>query len=863
MNPQPPRIYRLLLLLYPRWFREHYGEALLAALDDRRRDARRAGRWRLVRFDAGALKDMVVNAAAETIHSRGAFLASFAQDAKFALRMLRRRPALSFFSAVTLALGIGAVTAVVALVDAVMIRPLPYPDPTRIVSIRGTIQGRTSGISYENLLDIRDQASSIAAASPFFAQSVNLTGVPEPDRLRGGFVTSDFFAVLGVAPSIGVAFSSRIDTKGSERVAILTDRLWKVRFGGRHDILGTQLHLNNAPFTVIGVMPPSFRFPIDDVEVFLPFWTTTAGIDRGNHNYIAVARLESWATPAIAAEEATAIAASLEGTYPETNRGLSATVEPFRDALTEDLTVPLRMLAGMIAIILAAACANVAGLQLGETARRQREIAVRVALGAGRVRIARQLVIESVARAVIGAVLGVLAAGAAVGVLAANTPTDVFGIENVSLSPLVIAVAALTTLCAGIAAGLPPALQWARASLFVHASGTRVAGDTATRRLRSGLVVCQIAFAAVLLVAAGLTTRSFMKLTAVDVGFDPSGLLTMEYRLPGNKYRTPEAQSVFHDRVLERVRSLPGVVDAAGVRGLPFSGNGSASAFRLAKGAEPARASFNTVSARYFETMRIPLRAGRVFAENEGREPVIVVSRALAERIWPAQDAVGRTVYFEEVDITATVIGVVGDVRHRDLAEGDGGTIYVLQRQNPGLFNTLAVRTRERPMDLADDVRRAVWSVDADQPVWKIRTVESLIEASVAPRRVLLQLVAFFGFSAAALAVLGLYGVVASAVATRTREIGVRVALGASSRGVLTLVLGNGLRLAAAGIVLGMVGAFVAGRLMRSFLFGVGAADPLTFGAAGALLLTAALLACAIPAARALRVDPADALREG
>lgn len=856
------RIYHLLLHLYPRSFRERYGQALLTALNDRRRDARRAGRWRLVAFDIAALRDLVVNAAGETAMTRGASFTSFAHDARFAVRMLWRRPALSFFSALTLGLGIGAVTAIAALVDAVLIRPLPYPAPTQIIVIRGAVDGRTSGISYENLLDIRNQASSIAAASPFFAQSVNLTGVAEPDRLRGGFVTSDFFGVLGVQPSIGVPFSKHADTPGSGRVAVLTDRVWKVRFGGRHDILGTQLHLNNAPFTIVGVMPASFRFPIDDIEVFLPFWTTTSGIERGNHNYIAIARLESWATPEIATEEAAAVAASLERAYPETNRGRTAAAEPFRDALTEDLADPLAMLAAMIAIILAAACTNVAGLHLGEAARRQREIAVRAALGAGRVRLVRQLVIESVARAVIGAVLGVLAAGAAVGFLAANAPAGVFGIENASLSPLVLTVVVFTTLSAGVAAGLPPALQWARPNLSAQASGPRVAGDAATWRLRSTLVVCQIALAAVLLVAAGLTMRSFMKLTAVDVGFEPSGLLTMEYRLPGNKYQSPAAQVAFHDHVLERVRSVPGVVDAAGVRALPFSGNGNSSVFRLAKGKEPARASINTISDRYFETMRIPLLAGRRFTQKETGEPVVLVSRTLAERTWPAQHAVGRTVFFDGVEITATVIGVVGDVRHRDLAQGDAGTIYVLQEQNPGLFNTLTVRTSGRPMDLADDVRQAVWSVDADQPVWKVRTLDSLIEASIAPRRFLLQLVAFFGFSAAALAVLGLYGVVASAVATRTREIGVRVALGATSRGVLTLVVGNGLRLAAAGIALGMLGAFVAAHLMRSFLFGVGATDPLTFGVAGILLLAAALLACAIPAGRALRVDPADALRE-
>lgn len=853
-------IYRLLLWLYPRTFRRRYGTAILATLRDRRRDAGRGGAWRLLQFHAGASRDLLANAAAEAAGAWRSSVASLAGDVRFAVRMLWRRPALSFFSAVTLALGIGAVTAVAALVDAVLIRPLPYPDPDRIVAVRGEVNGQLSGISYENLRDIREQASSIVAATPFFAQSVNLTGVPEPDRLRGGFVTSDFFDVLGVAPSLGVPFSTSADTPGAERTAILMDHVWKVRFGGRPDILGTQLRLNNSLFTIVGVMPASFRLPIDDIEVLLPFWTTTSGVERGNHNYIALARLQPWASPKVASEEVTRIAARLERAYPGVNSGRSAHVEPFRDALNEEIIDPLQLLSAMIFIILATACANVAGLYLGDAAHRRREIAVRAALGAGRLRIARQLLIESLARAAVGALLGLLAAGAAVAFLAANAPAGVYGIENARLSTLVLSIAACTALIAGLAAGLPPALQWARTD--AAGSGGRIAGDTGARGLRSALVVGQIAIAAVLLVAAGLTTRSFVELTTVDTGFDPSNLLTMEYRLPGNKYTSEAAQSAFHERVLERVRALPGVVDAAGVRALPFSGNGNTSSFQLAKDGEPLRASMNAVSDRYFETMRVPLVAGRLFRGSESRDYIVIVSQALARRVWPAQNPIGRTLYFDGVEITAAVIGVVGDVRHRDLAEGDVGTIYTVQRQNPSLFNTLTVRTTGRPMDLADEVRTAVWSVDPDQPVWKVRTLASLIERLIAPRRFLLQLVAFFGLSAAALAVLGLYGVVASTVATRTREIGVRVALGATSRGVLALVLRDGLRLAAAGIVLGLLAALIVSQLLRSLLFGVSASDPLTFGAAGILLLAAALLACGVPAARALRVDPAVALRE-
>jgi predicted permease len=470
---------------------------------------------------------------------------------------------------------------------------------------------------------------------------------------------------------------------------------------------------------------------------------------------------------------------------------------------------------------------------------------------------------ESVARALAGAALGLAAAHTAIGVLVANAPSGVYGLENARLRPGLLVLGVLAAVLAGVAAGLPPALQWARAGALSGTGAGRATDDVRTSRFRGVLVVGQIALAAVLLVAAGLTMRSFDRLTAVDVGFDPSNLLTMEYRLPINKYPSPEAQAQFHRQVIERVEAVPGVVAAAGVRALPFSGNGSTAEYRLEQEEAPRESAFNTVSASYFRTMRIPLLAGRLFQPGGEQAPVVVVSRALAERAWPDGTALGRLLTFDDGAITATVVGVVGDVHHRDLANADSGTIYTLQDQNPGVFNTLAVRTGGSPLAIAGAVRRALWAVDSDQPVWKIRTVESLIERSIAARRFLLQLVAFFGVSAAVLAVLGLYGVVAAGVAQRTREIGVRVALGATRTSVLRMVLSAGLRLGVIGIVIGLLGAVVAGHLLRTYLFGVSAGDPLTYAAAALLLLVSSLTACWIPARRALRVDPVVALRQG
>ena len=857
-----PYFFRLLLLLFPRTFRARYGGDMLRALGDRRRDARRGGWWRLVRCDAAAAGDLARSAAAEVVRTLSAATVSVGQDIQFAIRMLWRRPALSVMSVLTLALALGAVTAVASLVDAVFVQPLPYPDAHRIVAVRGVSNG-PAGISYENLRDIERRARTVAALSPFFAQSVNLTGMAEPDRLRGGFVTSAFFDVVGVAPALGVPFGPDADLPNGSRAVVLTHSSWKNRFGLRPDILGRQLQLNNASFEIVGVMPESFDFPIDEIEVFLPFRITTAGIDRDNHNYMGVGRLAPAATAADATSEVASIAAELEKTYPAVNAGRSARVDLLKSVLVEDTVYPVQLLAAMVLIMLVASCANVAGLQLGDAAQRRREIAVRAALGAGRLRIARQLLIESVARAIAGALLGLGAAKAAVVFLIANAPAGVYGIERVTLRPAVLIVIALVALLAGAAAGFPPALQWMQAGgLAAAGSGERTTGDRSTSRIRGALVVSQVALAALLLVAAGLTTRSFARLAAVDVGFDPVGLLTMEYRLPANRYPTIDAQRQFHRDVLEAVRSVPGVIEAAGVRALPFSGNGSNIGVRVTAQGPLLRTSINAVSGQYFETMRIPLVAGRVFQASESTGLVVVVSRSFAERAWPGANALGRIVYFDGVDLAATIVGMVGDVRHRDLAETEPAAIYTFQEQNPALFNTLAVRTAGPAMAIAGDVRRAVWSVDPDQPVWKIRTLDALIERSIATRRFLLQLVSFFGISAAALAILGLYGIVASTVTQRTREIGVRVALGATNGRILSLVLWTGLRLGAIGIAVGLVAAVAAANVMRSFLFGISAHDPLTFGGTAVLLLAAAGVACCVPAARALSVDPVDALRQ-
>lgn len=864
-------LYRRLLWLFPAPFRERYGAEMLRAIADRRRAAAASGLIALLRFHAGALGDVARNAAAERLWARradrqpvarGHWVMAFGQDARHAARVLRRTPGSTTLSAATLALGVGSVAAVASLVDAVLIQPLPFPRPHEIVAIRGTLDGENAGISYENLRDIGAGATRLRAWSPFFAQSVNLTGVPEPDRLRGGFVTSGFFDVVGVRAALGRTFGPEADTVNSERLAVLTDGAWRQRFASRPDVVGQPIQLNNQTFTVVGVLPPPFRFPIDYVDVYLPIWATTAGISRDNHNYLGVGRLTPSAPVADASAEATALAVGLEVAYPDVNRGRRARIEPLQQTLVADTTYSLQLLGAMAVIMLVAGCANVAGLQLGSLASRRREIAVRVALGAGRLRIARQFVIESLARASVGSVLGVAAAGAGIRFLVVQAPQDVYGLDRAELGSIALGAGLVASITAGLAAGLPAAIAWTRdGGLAAIGAGDRSVGDRRTSKLRATLVVCQVALASVILVCVGLTSRSFATLTSIDVGFDATQILTMEYRVPRNKYASGEAQQAFHEQVLARVRAVPGVVEAAGVRALPFSGNGTFAGFRTAADGPERRASFNAVSHDYFRTLRIRVPAGRTFEPRDRQDLVVMVSRSLADREWPGQSALGRTLSFDGVG-TAEVVGVVGDVRHRALADTSLAAVYTLQTQNPSVFNTLAVRTAGEPMALADAVRRAVWDVDPDQPVWKIRSLASLIDESLATRRFLLQLIAFFGVSAAALAVLGLYGVVSSRVSQRTREIGVRIALGATRRGVLGLVMTGGFRLAGLGIALGLVMALAASRLLERFLFGISARDPVSFAGAGLVLIAATALACWIPGRRALRVDPVDALRD-
>jgi len=797
-------------------------------------------------------------------------------DVRHAARVFGRQPVLASIVVMTLALGIGGNAAIFSVANALLLQPLPLPGPERLVVLSGHDRdGQETYISFPDFQDLEHDATLVEGFTAFVPQSVNLTGRPEPERVRGGFVSEEFFDVVGVPPSQGRGFRPGDDALGAPGVCVLTHESWQRVFAGDAGVVGREIVLNNAPFTVVGVMPAGFRFPFDEVEVWIPLhhWPVFAGnYQSRSHGLVGpLARLKPGVSLAQLRAELDTLGARLARSYPEAGEGRGFLMTPLREAVVADVRTATLILLGAVTLVLLIACANVANLLLSHTASRLRELATRVALGAGRGRIVRQLVSENLMLWLVGGLAGIVLAHWGLAALLATAPVELPAGIHPSISPAVLAYALALTAFSGLGFGLLPALRFSRPNVFeAMKDGARGAGEGPGRtRLRSVLVVSQLALTLLLLAGAGLMLRSLENLTRVPLGYRADSLLTMEYRLPANKYPDGAQQWQFHKAVAERVRSLPGVRAASVVRALPFSGNRASVGFEAPEQPAPPQpgaqsALLNTADEFYFATMGIPLLRGRVFDERDGAEApaVILVNRSLAERIWPASDPVGRTLRLKlEPPRLVRVVGVVGDVKHDSLEDAQQPQIYAAQPQNPHIFNTLVVRTEGDPMSQAGNVRAAVWSVDKDQPVWKIRTLESLVERSLGLRRFLLQLLGFYALLGLALAALGLYGVTSYSVTSRTHEIGVRVAVGARRSEVMALVLRRGLGLAALGVVVGLVAALALGRVMSGLVFGIGASDPATLAAVSATLLGIAGLASYVPARRATRIDPVRALR--
>ena len=805
---------------------------------------------------------------------------SLLRDIRFGARNLIKRPASTLVALITLALGIGVNTAIFSVVDSILLRPLPFKDSERVVSIWE--QGLGQGISQNevapaNFFDLRNQTHVFEGIGAHGPQDVNLTGDGDPERLNGELVTANVLSLLGVEPALGRTFLTNEDQLGQHRVVVLSDALWQRRFNRDPSIVNRNIILNGESFTVVGVMPRGFFFPANETELWVPWaMESEQASGRGDHYLRLVARLKPGATLSQASAEVAAIGQRLAAEYPKTNEGLSFIVNSLHQDYVGDLRSPILIMFAAVGLVLLIACANVANLLLAQATTRRRELAIRIALGARRWTIVRQLLTESLLIASAGGVLAVLGALWGVQALAKLLPDSLSKLQNVGVDARVLLFTFGVSVLTALVFGGVPALLAARAKPGETLSDVArdTGGGTAGRHVRRMLVVSEVALAVVLLVGAGLLIRTFQLLRQVNTGFSTANVLTMKMVLPMPKYAKPEARRAFYDEVLRRVDELPGIESAGMITFLPLSFSGMNFSFSVEGQPSPSDmklpfALYRVVSPDYFRTMGIQLQRGRFFNPHDSpdSQPVILISRQLAERYWPGEDPTGKRLKIGPLDSPnpwLTVVGVVADVRQAGLYGDPRMDLYAPYAQDRRAFiapRDLVLRTKGDAASVASAVRQAVWSVDKDQPVTNVRTMDQVFAAAISQERFQALLLGLFAVLALVLACVGLYGVISYSVAHRTHEIGVRMALGARPGDVLKLVLRQGMWLTIVGLVVGIAIGSVATRVLTDMLFGVTPRDPLTFVGVPALLLLVAFLACYIPARRATRIDPLVALR--
>jgi putative ABC transport system permease protein len=797
-------------------------------------------------------------------------------DLRYASRRLVAEPGFAVVTVLTLAVGVGSTTAIFSALNPILFQPLPYPDAGRIVTVWDVgPDGSRADVTFGTHQELQERSRSFQALAVFKPWQPTLVGATEPERLDGQRVSATFFRALGVPPAIGRDFQASDDRAGAPNVVILSDGLWRRRFGGDRAIVGRPVTLDDDPYLVIGVMPGGFENVVDpSATLWTPLQYDMSKDWAWGHHLRMVGRLRPGVGVDEAAAELNRIAATPVVEFarvPWASLKSGLTVTSLQDDITRGVKPALLIVVGAVLVVLMIACVNVTNLLLARGVRRRGEFALRAALGAGSTRLMRQLLTESLLLALLGGIVGMAVAMLGVRALIALSPPELPRVHAISVDASVFAFGLGLTTLIGLAFGLTPALQAARSNQHqeLQLSSSRMAGGH--RRTRSALVVAEVALALVLLVGSGLLFRSLQRLFAVAPGFEPSRLLTMQVQTSGHRFDQDSTTYRFFEEALDVVRQVPGVEAAALTSQLPLSGDDDTYGVHFESSptqrAEQDHSAFRYgVSPAYMETMRIPLRRGRLLDDHDraGAPLVALINESYARREFPGMDPIGQRLRIGPMDSPFyTIVGVVGDVKQVSLAIGQADAVYTTPSQWRFADNamSLVVRTRGDPIALLPAIRQAIWSIDKDQPIVRVATMDDLVAATAAERRFALILVVAFALAALVLAAAGIYGVLSGRVAERTREIGVRSALGASRESILALVVGQGMTLTGVGAVIGLVGAALASDVMVAMLFGVSRLDPVTYLGAIALLGAVAVIACSVPAWRATQVDPASTLR--